>query len=385
MFSFLGKESCKVQLYGKLPLAKDYLRIGAGEGSGQALRDWLDRAFSQGANPKDPVSIPWPAALIVGESWGQALCAVIWPSGDAGNLRPFPFTAFVERKKKALVEDLGQGLAISSRVFDWLREVYEAREAHSDGQSYVAAIRKRELAVDALKPFEAERVDFDSWVSAMWTEQGKEGLLECLRGLDGLRRAAYRGPIRLPLVADLPSRPQVCAWLRLLTEMNLIARDSLPSLFFPLPARGPVEAPAEPEPDPEAPSDEYSSDSSSDSFSSDFSDSEQESTPDASASDGEAPSSEDAASDASSDAVGEQPAAETPTDPAFLVVFRATPAPTDATWLRPLRAKEPRRQGDFSSTECARANSIESGDASIPALADSLYGAFATLRGRLSR
>ena len=36
MFSFLRKESVALQLYGKLPLAKDYLRIGCGQGAGAA-------------------------------------------------------------------------------------------------------------------------------------------------------------------------------------------------------------------------------------------------------------------------------------------------------------------------------------------------------------
>ena len=384
MFSFLGKESCTLQIYGKLPLAKDYLRLGAGAGSGLALRDWLDRAFSQGTNPKDPLRLPWPAALLVGESWGTPLCAATWPSGDNGNLRPFPFTAFVERKKKALLEDLAHGLQVSSPVLDWLSEAYAAREAHSDGQNFLAAMRGRQIAVDGLKPFEAERIDFDNWVAALWPGQEKEGLLECLRGLEALRRAAYRGPLRLPLVANLPSRPQVAAWFRLLLEMNIVGRDSLPTLFFPLPATGP-EQPRPPEKESSESSEEATSDSSSES--SDDSSSSYSPEPEPEVSDlslsTEEPSEEPSSSE------GETPTddapASTPLDSSFMVMFRTTPAPADAVWLRLPNPREARRQGDFCLMEGACAAQTEPASEGIPPLSDSLHGAFAALRGRLAR
>jgi hypothetical protein len=390
MFKFLGKEACTVQFYGKLPLAKDYLRLGAGEGSGQALRDWLDRAFSQGANAKDPLVLPWPAAVIVGESWGQPLCAAAWPSSDAGNLRPFPFTAFVERKKKALLEDLERGLPVGSPILDWLAEAYAARDSHGDGKSFIAAMRERELAIDALVPFEAERVDFDGWLAALWPDTGKDGLLECLRGLEALRRSSYRGPLRLPLVTNLPSRPQVAAWHRLLVEMNLLARDALPTLWFPLPAAGPPQ-PA-PKTAPEGGEDESAASESSDSdssFESSDSEASSESEPevgfDATASESapeESPESSGAEALVSADDESASPA---PVEPAFLVVFRTTPPPTDALWLKPPDARGARRQGDFCAPQGAVAAANDPAPEGAPPLADSLRGAFAGLRGRLAR
>ena len=376
MFPFLGKETCPIQLYGKLPLAKDYLRIGAGAGSGQALRDWLDRAFSQGGNAKDPLQLPWPAALIVGESWGQPLCAAAWPSGDAGNLRPFPFTAFVERKKKALLEDIEKGMPVSSPVLDWLAETYAARDSQGDGQSYLAAMRGRELAIGSLTAFGPEGVDFDVWVAALWPENGKDGLLECLRGLEALRKAAYRGPLRLPLVANLPSRPQVSAWFKLLVEMNLVGRDSLPTLFFPMPARGPDQPAPTPEPSPEESSDDSSSDSSSDEYAGSTDDTSESAPVEETPSD----TSDSPASDAPTDG-----ADAAPSDPAYLVLFRTTPAPADAVWLRLPNPKDARRQGDFCPAQSACATDTYPTAEGTPSLADSLHGAFAGLRGRLAR
>ena len=40
-FDRFRRESPQLQLYGKLPLAKDYLRVGASKGAGLDLRDWL--------------------------------------------------------------------------------------------------------------------------------------------------------------------------------------------------------------------------------------------------------------------------------------------------------------------------------------------------------
>lgn len=386
MFSFLGKEACPIHLYGKLPLAKDYLRVGAGSGSAQTLRDWLDRAFSQGANSKDPLLLPWPAALIAGESWGQPLCAAAWPSGDAGHLRPFPFTAFIERKKKPLLEDLERGWALSAAVWEKLGECYAAREAHDNGQSFLAAMRGREIALEALQPIEAERIDFEVWISALWPDTGKDGLLEFLRALEALRRANHRGPLRLPLVTNLPSRPQVQAWMRLLVEMNLVARDALPTLLFPLPAPRPSEAPPAEETPP-------SEDASAFSFDIGSTPSE-EPAPDLSAesSDNPAPSDDPFTPESdpsSADSPSSEPAPAEPEAPAvepqFLLVFRTTPAPADAAWLRAPAAKGARREGDLCPARGAVATSTEPASESVPPLADSLRGALAGLRGKLAR
>jgi hypothetical protein len=383
MFSFLGKETCPVQLYGKLPLAKDYLRLGAGQGAGQALRDWLDRAFSQGANAKDPLVLPWPTALLIGESWGGTLCGAAWPSGDAGNLRPFPFVAFVERRKKGLLEDLDAGLPLSATVWDNLRQVYDAREKHDDGQAFLAAMRGRELELEELKPAAAEPISFERWLAALYPTDGDAGLLATFKALDALRRASYRGPLRLPLVTNLPPRPQVHAWFKLLGELNLIARDNLTTLLFPLPEPTPVtpsqEAPATVE-SPEFPA--FGADTSGGSEAapaiSEFPSFDATPSSDAPAQP-QVPPAEDA------------PVSEPAPEPApsiaphFMLVFRATPAPTDAVWLRAPAERAPRRDGDLCAASGAVADQSSPEPENVPPLADSLRGALARMRGKLAR
>jgi hypothetical protein len=95
-FNFLGRgnENAALQLYGKLPLAKDYLRIGCGDGAGRDLREWLDRTFGTG---RDQLVLHEPLRFI-GQGEKEPLQGILWPSSDAGGLRLFPFTLFVERR-----------------------------------------------------------------------------------------------------------------------------------------------------------------------------------------------------------------------------------------------------------------------------------------------
>jgi type VI secretion system ImpM family protein len=393
MFSFLGKEQAPVQLYGKLPLAKDYLRVGAGQGAGQTFRDWLDRAFSQAPNAKDALTLAWPAAFVLGDSWGAPLVGAAWPSSDAGGLRPFPFVAFVERKKKAVQEDLDAGAPVSAAVWQRLHEVYASREEHSDAQSFLGAMRTQQVDFAALEAPPAESVNFDTWLEALWPGKGKEGLLETLCGLEALRKQAHRGPLRLPLALDLPTRPQSLAWVKLLIEMNLVPRDLLPTLFFPLPDRL-APPPAEAAPAPEAASDPFGSSfsssfsssfdaPSSDPFSSDapnpFDSAPAEASPSPSEGGGETLFGD--SSGAASDALPSE--SVPPRTPAFVVLFRAAPSPADAVWLRAPQAGRARPAGDLCPAEARSAAGAQPAPENLPPLWESLRGAFIALRGRV--
>jgi hypothetical protein len=233
MFGFQRTETAAVELYGKLPLAKDYLRVGCGADSGLALREWLDRAFSGAAGAEGPPALAWPMSFVTGDALGPPLCGCAWPSSDAGGLRKFPFALFVERKRKALLEDLEDGLARTASVWRKLDGFYAARANFGDGQSLLAGMRGKEIEIDALEAAPDERVDFDSWVRALWPSDQREGLTRALAQLESLKRAAYRGPLRLPIASDLPLRAQVHAWWKLCVAVELLEQGALPTLFAP--------------------------------------------------------------------------------------------------------------------------------------------------------
>lgn len=234
MFNFLHKEAPLIQLYGKLPLAKDYLRVGCSEGAGREVRDWLDRGFSSAVDAAALPVFPWPMRFIAGAQDSAPLVGCAWPSSDAGGLRKFPFFLFVERRRRALLDELEPGLERAEAWWRKLEGVASARHNYSDGQSFLTALRSVSIEAAKIEPAPVARIALETWLEALWPGRGAEGLSELLGELDGLARIRFSGPLRLPLVSDLPLSTQVHAWLRTLTELKLLLRIELPTLFFPL-------------------------------------------------------------------------------------------------------------------------------------------------------
>ncbi|MFT4840655.1 MAG: hypothetical protein ACI8UD_000053 [Planctomycetota bacterium] len=231
MFGFRKRECPQVQLYGKLPLAKDYLRIGLGESGGLAMRDWLDASYS-GAVRDRSGQLAGSMRFVAGEAWGACLQGVIGPSSDAGGHRLFPFTMCVERRRKAVVEDLQNGFAEAGAVWANLAEMRGRADSHADGRSLLAQQRSVEIDLEQLKPAEPTGVDAEVWLEAMWPGRGRDGLEA---DLDQLLTVDPDGPepIRLPLVAGCSQRQQVCAWLEMVARLGLIDPRHCPTVFFP--------------------------------------------------------------------------------------------------------------------------------------------------------
>lgn len=224
-----GHESPPLQLYGKLPLAKDYLRVGCGEGSGRELREWLDRTFGTG---RGELVLQEPLRF-VGQGTKEPLQGYLWPSSDAGGLRRFPITLFVERRRKALLADLGRGLAEAEGVWRLLAEARERCLAFEDGRELLDDHRGRELEIGADLAVADEHADLDAWTAALWGAAGLEGLRATLARIAALVRERYHGPYRMPLVRELPLRDQVLAWTHVLSALAALPADEIPTLFFP--------------------------------------------------------------------------------------------------------------------------------------------------------
>ncbi len=233
-FSFLGRsESPAVQLYGKLPIAKDYLRVGCGEGAARDLREWLDRTFGSARSDDDELRLSEPLRFL-GQGAREPLQGCLWPSSDAGEHRSFPFTVFVERREKALQADLAAGnLSEAEAVWRVLDETRERCLGASDGQELLGAERGRELEVGAYERIGGAPADLDAWLDALFGDARLDGLHELFARLDELARARHAGPWRLPLVRDLPARDQVIGWVVVLRGVGALAPDGVPTLFFP--------------------------------------------------------------------------------------------------------------------------------------------------------
>lgn len=241
MFGFRRRECPSIQLYGKLPLAKDYLRLGFGEGAGIALRDWLDATFS-GGREAAPV-LNWPARFLLGDAWGGCMQGLMWPSSDAGGLRPFPFLLAVERQRRNVVEDLARALAGTGAVWRELATRQQQCSTCPDGKSLLAALRGVDVRVDELPALPAAAVDLEAWLLALWPESGRAGLEA---DLERLAAVAVGEPVRLPLAAGGSQRQQVLAWLEILARLGMVDPRACPTTFFP--AVDSVGAPGDPAP-----------------------------------------------------------------------------------------------------------------------------------------
>jgi type VI secretion system ImpM family protein len=235
----LGKEAPALQAYGKLPLAKDYLRVGAGEGCGREFREWLDLAFSGQTSLGAPIALPWPARFVVApgaSSRNEPLLGTMWPSSDTGGLRRFPFALFVERKRKALVEAVSHGLAGQHAWWEAIERHWSAREQAADGQAFLGALRGKSIEPGAAERDgdgeDVEHVAWQEWTAALWPSAQHATIADALRAVAELARKRAAGPLRLPLVEDLPMVEQAGAWTRALAELGWLERGELPSLLL---------------------------------------------------------------------------------------------------------------------------------------------------------
>ena len=204
MFGLRRRERPPLELYGKLPIAKDYLRLGFGDGAGLMLRDWLDATYSTSADPEDRPSVAWPARFVLGDAWGGgSIVGLLSPSTDAGGLRPFPFAIGVERRRKALIEDVETGFDhVSEAVWRELRSQQDCCAAQADGRSGLAKLRGVELDVEGLGVCPSRGVSLEPWFDAIWPDRGREGFVATL---ERVGRGAARRRAASPAVGGRPA------------------------------------------------------------------------------------------------------------------------------------------------------------------------------------
>ena len=229
----LRQESASLQLYGKLPVAKDYLRIGCGDGAGRALREWLDSTFGTVRDASEALILSEPLRFL-GLSEKEPLQGCLWPSSDEGGHRKFPFAVFVARKRKALANDIAEGnLGQAEGVWRLLSETHERCLAAEDGRALLDEHRGKDVDVTGAEQVPGVPADFDTWVAILWPDEGLAGLKSLLEEVAALAGQRHDGPYRLPLARALPLRDQVIAWIDFLREIGALHREDVPTVFFP--------------------------------------------------------------------------------------------------------------------------------------------------------
>lgn len=233
MFGRFRRESPPLQLYGKLPLARDYLRVGASRDAGRAFREWLDLTFSSPATGAEPPRLAGAIRFLLSMEGLEPLQGCLWPSSDAGGERVFPFAMFVDRRRRAVRDGLGRSLDDLVPTWTELERRYAMRERHRDGAGFLDAMRGLEVPIEALgQERSGARVDWRAWVAALWADGGEAALRAMLEQLVAAAASAPGSPYRLPIVPTFPSLPQAYCWWTALTTLRVLPADEPPTLLL---------------------------------------------------------------------------------------------------------------------------------------------------------
>ena len=222
----------ELQLYGKLPIAKDYLRIGCSEGTALAWREWLDRVFSTGGIGGSGPQLPWPMHFVIGAEGGEVAVGSLWNSSDTGGERRFPFTLFVRRKRGAVRRSLANSLVEEVGVWEAIEGIRERIDRYRDGKELLREERGKQVVPSSAGDGGA-LVPLDDWLEALWPERRLDGAREMIEEFGDSAKGGTPAPKRLPLAPRLSVTEQVRAWLMLLESAGCSPRSGVPSFFLP--------------------------------------------------------------------------------------------------------------------------------------------------------
>ncbi|MEQ8768295.1 MAG: hypothetical protein RL885_30610 [Planctomycetota bacterium] len=136
-------EKLTLAAYGKLPLSKEFLRVGCVGAGPVAFKDWVDVGFSSTAEVHRDAPPDWYRRVLFLEPEGrEAVVASIRDSSDEGGERRFPFAVFVTLKSRPLRSLAVGGLAFALEPF-W--EMLEDRNRDLASASDLSSLH-RELS-----------------------------------------------------------------------------------------------------------------------------------------------------------------------------------------------------------------------------------------------
>lgn len=244
LFSFLQGSKPELQLYGKLPIAKDYLRIGLGDGGGVAWRAWLDRCFSTDLERGQPRRLQWPVGYLLGVEKGDPLVGCMWNSTDAGGHRHFPFTLSVHRKRQPLALSLGADITRVLGTWARLQEVRRLALSCANGEELMGELRGKQVPEDVPYHAPQRNVGLPAWCDQLWPTEGRAGLKAAYEQLCAARSATHAPDLRLSLVLGMGWDQQVQAWISMLASSGWLEASNLPNILVQYTGRGQGDGPA---------------------------------------------------------------------------------------------------------------------------------------------
>lgn len=216
-----------ISLFGKLPIAADFLRRRCFGGAGAAFRDWLSSVEAS----TDGVRVGW-RLLHVAEGYPEIVVAQVVPSVDATGTRRFPLALYTSVPRAVLGADAAEVLHRAVSVW---REIGEACCAVRSASlaSLDDALDGHCVRIDSLQSVLQEPVSLRA-VARSPEGGGLEGDLACrlwrLRTvLSDLANRRYRGPhipvLALPLASEFCFESQAMVWLKVLQPYGVGGRE----------------------------------------------------------------------------------------------------------------------------------------------------------------
>lgn len=198
--------------YGKLPAARDFVWHNCPDGSRRAFRAWLDSA-----GPLLSAIPGWSRLLFKFRPMpGEApLLGVVWPSSDAGGLRPFPFALFSEGDRRiwqgaSLERELGPAWQACEQACLGLR-------SKRDEPEMARLLEELDSGQDAAGPAVLSEPDarLSEWVTDVYgkdTEHFVLGLWRWRQLIEQGRADSSKTAFLLPLSRRFALSAQVGSW-----------------------------------------------------------------------------------------------------------------------------------------------------------------------------
>lgn len=230
-------ESYALNLYGKLPIYKDFISSGFTEEGTKDFRDWLGNGFSRRWSVLEEYrgeEIPFHTFLFALPGGKRTVAGALWGSHDEGGLRQFPFTLFSVLPQGRPISDPFVALScleVFAQKADFIRRNFLHGRTVA---SFYEAFRGARIEVPVKRPVriaegvekEARGVVLGDFAESLF---GENAVAEWPRFLTRLRTACRHsqgpgaGALRLPLGNLLPAELQVQIWLTWLEAEGCLA------------------------------------------------------------------------------------------------------------------------------------------------------------------
>lgn len=215
-------------LFGKLPVAADFLRRRCAAGAGASFREWLGQAASAG----DGIAVAW-RTLHLAEGYPEAIVAHVEPSADATGHRRFPVAVYAAIPRDALGKDAPERFARAVPAWNTLagtaRAVRSASIAELDATLDLQTVR---IDADAPNPDGPVPLRAIAAIEGRLRPGFAARMWRLRAVLNDLAARRFRGPdipcLPLPLPPEGSTEAYGFTWLKILAALGVGGEGDAP-------------------------------------------------------------------------------------------------------------------------------------------------------------